>query len=239
MRNNTKTASITEKQKQILSDDSKFAIIEGYKTARTNLMFSLAAKDSKIVAVTSWSKSDGKSTAVSNLSVSLSKLGSKILLIDADLRKPNVHNLLKLNNKIGLSDVLGKFHSFSDAVQKDVLPCLDVLTSGAIPPNPSELLASKQLKALVAEIKELYDYILFDTPPIGIVTDALMIKDDIAGYVAIIRESVSSHGDIEKLLQNISLAGSSVLGFIKSGCTPHDGKSRYGKKYGYEYYKYY
>ena len=137
-----KTDSAPEKTKNVLTSDSKFAIVEGYKIARTNLMFSLTANQSNCAAVTSWSKGEGKSTATVNLAISLAKMGKRILLIDTDLRRPNLHNLLKLKNESGLSDVIGQFGDFDQAVHRDVISCLDVLTSGAIPPNPSELLGS-------------------------------------------------------------------------------------------------
>lgn len=223
-----------DKTKNVIDDNGKFAIIEGYKIARTNLMFSIAASESKFVSVTSWSKGEGKSTATTNMAISLSKMGKKVLLIDADLRKPNVHNLLNLSNEKGFSEVLGKFEDLDQVIQQEVLPCLDVITSGAIPPNPSELLGSPQLKKIFEILDERYDYVLIDTPPLGIVTDALMLKDQIAGYVIVIRERSTKHGDIEKIVQKIKLADSHILGFLKVGCKSNDNKKGY--KGGYNYY---
>lgn len=223
--------------KTAADDNGKFAIIEGYKIARTNLMFSLAASESKFVAFTSWSKGEGKSTSTTNMAISLSKMGKKVLLIDADLRKSNIHNLLNLPNEKGFSEVLGKFENFDDVVQKDVLPCLDVVTSGAIPPNPSELLGSPQLKKNFEIIDGIYDYVLVDTPPLGLVTDALMIKDQIAGYVVIVRERRTKHGEIEKIMQMIKLADSHILGFLKVGCKGHESKKGMKGEYYYYYYK--
>lgn len=225
-----------DKSKNVINNDSKFAIVEGYKIARTNLVFSLSAAENNIAVVTSWSKGEGKSTATSNLAISFSKMGKKVLLIDCDLRRPNVHNLLKLDNTIGLSEVVGKFKTFKEAVHSDVLPCLDVLTSGSIPPNPSELLASSSFDALINTIRNEYEYIIIDSPPLGVVTDTLLLKDYIGGYVVVVREKVTTHGDIEKTIQSIKLAGSKILGFLKVGCTVHE-KKHYKGYYGY--YKYY
>lgn len=225
----------TERAKNVINDNSRFAVVEGYKIARTNLIFSLAADNGKIVAFTSWSKGEGKSTATSNMAISLSKMGKKVLLIDADLRKPNVHNLMKLDNDRGLSEVLGKFRKPDEVIQREVLPCLDVITSGPIPPNPSELLGSQQIKYLFEKFEEEYDYILVDTPPIGLVTDALMLKERITGYVVVIRERSTTHGDVENLVQSINLAGSRILGFLKVGCTTPSGKRKGKKGYGYYY----
>ncbi len=112
-----------------LSDKNKFAIVESYKVARTNIMFSLAANEKKVFAVTSYSKGEGKSTASSNLAISFSKMGKKVLLIDADMRRPNIHNIFKLNNSAGLSNVVSKMISFEEAVKCDVITDLDVLVS--------------------------------------------------------------------------------------------------------------
>ncbi len=232
----SKKIKYVDKSKNVINNDSKFAIVEGYKIARTNLVFSLSAAENNIVVVTSWSKGEGKSTATSNLAISFSKMGKKVLLIDCDLRRPNVHNLLKLDNTVGLSEVVGKFKTFKEAVHADVLPCLDVLTSGSIPPNPSELLASTSFDNLLNTIRNDYEYIIIDSPPVGVVTDTLLLKDYIGGYVVVVREKVTTHGDIEKTIQSIKLADSKILGFLKVGCAVHE-KKHYKGYYGY--YKYY
>lgn len=221
---------------ETLSDKSKFAIVEAYKSARSNIMFSLSAEDQKVFAVTSYSKGDGKSTVSSNLAISFSKMERKVLLLDCDLRRPNLHNIFKLENTIGLSNVIGKMAEFDDVVHRNVLPCLDVLTSGTIPPNPSELLYSPRFRKLVKHLYEEYDYIIFDTPPIGVVADALLLKDLIAGFVIVLRERATTHGDIQNLLESVKLADSKILGFIKVGCT---GGNKGYKKYGYGKYYYY
>lgn len=231
-----KKMNFMDKSKNVISGDSKFAIVEGYKIARTNLVFSLSAAESNVVAFTSWSKGEGKSTATANLAISFSKMDKKVLLIDADLRRPNVHNLMKLQNSAGLSEVIGKFKSFDEVINRDVLPYLDVLTSGSIPPNPSELLASQNFSAMLEVLRKDYDYIILDTPPVGVVADALILKDLVAGYVVVVREKFTTHGDIEKALQSIRLADSKVLGFLKVGCAASERKYSKGQ---YGYYKYY
>lgn len=219
---------------EALSDKSKFAIVESYKSARSNIMFSLSAEDQKVFAVTSYSKGEGKSTVSANLAISFSKMERRVLLIDSDLRRPNVHNIFKLENNIGLSNVIGKMAEFDDAVQRNVLPCLDILPSGTIPPNPSELVCSPRFEKLMARLQEEYDYIIFDTPPIGVVADALLLKDMIAGFVVVLRERSTTHGDIQNLLDSVKLADSKILGFVKVGCT--GSKKRSGRYYYYQYY---
>ena len=236
-----KNKADSEKAKNVLTSDSKFAIVEGYKIARTNLVFSLTAQNSNCVAVTSWSKGEGKSTATVNLAISIAKMGKRVLLLDTDLRRPNLHNLLKLKNNTGVSDIIGQFGDFQTAVHRDVVSGLDVLTSGAIPPNPSELLAAPYFVELVEKAKKEYDYVILDTPPLGVVTDTLLLKDLVCGYVFVVRERTTTHGDIERALQNIQLAGTKVLGFLKVGCAMRTrgygrGKYKYNYNYSYNYY---
>ncbi len=231
----SKNKNKTTSQILELSDKSKFAIVESYKLARTNIMFALSADDKKVFAVTSHSKGEGKSTVSANLAISFSKMEKRVLLIDCDLRRPNVHNIFNQQNKSGLSNVIGKMVTFDEAVCSDVLPNLDILTSGSIPPNPSELLASSKFINLIKRLEQEYDYIIFDTPPIGVVSDALLLKDLIAGFVLVIRESSTTHGDVKDLLASVKLADSKVLGLIKVGC---DTSKKKGGR-GYYYYQYY
>ncbi len=235
-------AESSEKSKNVLTADSKFAIVEGYKIARTNLVFSLTAQDNNCVAITSWSKGEGKSTATVNIAISFAKMSRKVLLVDTDLRRPNVHNLLKISNEAGLSEVIGQLSDFDTAVHREVIANLDVLTSGAIPPNPSELLASNYFEQLILRLKDEYDYVILDTPPLGVVADTLLLKDFVGGYVLVVREKITTHGDIERSLQNIKLADSKILGFLKVGCSMHkrSGYKKYNNSryYNYTYYRY-
>ena len=226
-----------EMRTETLSDKSKFAIVESYKAARTNIMFSLSAEDQKVFAVTSYAKGEGKSTVSANLAISFSKMERKVLLIDCDLRRPNLHNIFKVENSVGLSNIIGKMAEFNDAVKHNVLPNLDILTSGTIPPNPSELLCSPRFVKLVERLKDEYDYIVFDTPPVGVVADALLLKDLVAGFVVVIRERSTTHGDVQNLLESARLADCKLLGFAKVGCISSRKRRRRG--YGYYYYQYY
>ena len=244
-RKKTADKNTAYKSKNVMTSESKFAIVEGYKIARTNLVFSLSAQDNNCVAISSWSKGEGKSTATVNLAISFAKMGKRVLLIDTDLRRPNLHNLLKLKNEHGMTDVIAQLAPFETVVHRDAIPCLDVLSSGAIPPNPSELLASQAFHDLVAQAKQDYDYVILDTPPLGVVADTMLLKDFVAGYVLVVRESVTTHGDLERAIQNISLADSKVLGFLKVGCALRSrgyGYKKYRYKYRYRYnnrYRYY
>lgn len=224
-----------EMRTETISDKSKFAIVESYKSARSNIMFSLSADDDKLFAVTSYSKGEGKSTVSANLAISFSKMEKKVLLVDCDLRRPNIHNIFKIENQAGLSNVIGKMVEFEEVIHRNVLPNLDILPSGTIPPNPSELLCSPKFTNLVKKLYEEYDYIIFDTPPIGVVADALLLKDIIAGFVVVLRERSTTHGDVQNIMDSMKLADAKILGFVKVGCTSNKKRSRRG----YYYYQYY
>ena len=223
-----------EMRTETISDKSKFAIVESYKSARSNIMFSLSADDDKLFAVTSYSKGEGKSTVSANLAISFSKMEKKVLLVDCDLRRPNIHNIFKIENQAGLSNVIGKMVEFEDVIHRNVLPNLDILPSGTIPPNPSELLCSPKFTNLIKKLYEEYDYIIFDTPPIGVVADALLLKDIIAGFVVVLRERSTTHGDVQNIMDSMKLADAKILGFVKVGCTSNKKRSRRG--YYYQYY---
>ncbi|MEE0957198.1 MAG: CpsD/CapB family tyrosine-protein kinase [Ruminococcus sp.] len=225
----------SEARSETISDKSKFAIVESYKAARTNIMFSLSADDDKIFAITSYSKGEGKSTVSSNLAISFSKMEKRVLLVDCDLRRPNLHNIFKIENTVGLSNIIGKMADYDDCVHRDVIQNLDIITSGTIPPNPSELLCSARFSELVKNLYEEYDYIIFDTPPIGVVSDALLLKDLVAGFVVVIRERSTTHGDVQNLMESAKLADSKLLGFVKVGCI----KAKRRSRRGYYYYQYY
>ena len=224
-----------EMRTETISDKSKFAIVESYKSARSNIMFSLSADDDKLFAVTSYSKGEGKSTVSANLASSFSKMEKKVLLVDCDLRRPNIHNIFKIENQAGLSNVIGKMVEFEEVIHRNVLPNLDILPSGTIPPNPSELLCSPKFTNLVKKLYEEYDYIIFDTPPIGVVADALLLKDLLAGFVVVLRERSTTHGDVQNIMDSMKLADAKILGFVKVGCTSNKKRSRRG----YYYYQYY
>ncbi len=224
-----------EMRTETISDKSKFAIVESYKSARSNIMFSLSADDDKLFAVTSYSKGEGKSTVSANLAISFSKMEKKVLLVDCDLRRPNIHNIFKIENQAGLSNVIGKMVEFEEVIHRNVLPNLDILPSGTIPPNPSELLCSPKFTNLIKKLYEEYDYIIFDTPPIGVVADALLLKDIIAGFVVVLRERSTTHGDVQNIMDSMKLADAKILGFVKVGCTSNKKRTRRG----YYYYQYY
>ena len=224
----------------ILSADTPFAIKEAYKTARTNLVFSLASSGRKIIVVTSCSPSEGKSTNCLNLAISMAETGASVLLIDSDMRKPVQHSLLVLDNKAGLSSVLaGIISDVSEVISRNVYTNLDILTSGPIPPNPAELISSDRMDQLLKIVGNHYDYVFIDTPPANVVTDAFLYNGKIAGIMFVIKEGQTTHAEITEALKRASMTNGKILGFLKVGCSAGEkGPLGSSYKYKYKYYKY-
>ncbi len=211
-----------------------FAVVEAYKTARTNLTFLLSAASSNIITISSAEVSDGKSTTSVNVAIAFSQLGQKVLLIDGDLRRCSLHKKLKIDNEKGLSTVLAGIDKFEDAI-KSTSDTLDVLTAGQIPPNPSELLESEAFKNLLEEKAKEYAYIIIDTPPITVVSDALIVGGITKGIILVVREGYTTTDSVDKALSAAQFAGIDVLGVIMNGVNGREKRYKY-YRYRYRYY---
>lgn len=221
------TSKVQSEENQI-----SFAVVEAYKTIRTNLMFINSQTENKCVTISSAVQTEGKSTTSVNVAIAFSQLGSKVLLIDADLRKPSVHKKLRISNKVGLSTVLGGFCELDEAIVS-VNDSLHVLPSGAIPPNPSEMLSSNKMNELVKAVSEKYDFVFFDTPPLTVVSDALVVAPKTSGIVLVVRDAVTTYDEFEKALAAIELANVRLLGAVLNGSGEDVGKkyNKYYRKY--------
>ena len=241
MAKKTDRLPISQSRKFILSKDTQFAIKEAYKTARTNLVFSLAENEKRIVVVTSCSPSEGKSTNCMNMAITMAETGASVLLIDCDMRKPVAHSLLRLDNKTGLSSVLGGIvRDVSKVIDRNVRPHLDILTSGPLPPNPAELISGSKMDQLLELVGEHYDYVFIDTPPANVVTDAFLLNTRTAGVILVIKEGHTTHDEIRECLEKAKMTNCRILGFIKANCLGRSTKGGYKYKYKYKnnYYKY-
>jgi capsular exopolysaccharide synthesis family protein len=209
---------------------------EAYNAGRTNVMFSVAPLDNKIIVFSSCNPSEGKSVTSVNMSVAFAKAGFRTLLIDCDMRKPTISYYFDVDNNNGLSSVLGGFCMIGEAINREVTPNLDVIAAGDIPPNPSELLTSSSMLELLETSKNHYDFIFLDTPPLNIFSDALLVNDIIAGIVFIVKENSTTHPDLQKAISSVSLAKGRMLGIIKNFCV--SAPKKYGKEYVYRGYDY-
>jgi capsular exopolysaccharide synthesis family protein len=220
-----------------LSDTTPFQVSEAYKTLRTNLLFTLAARRNKAVVISSASPNEGKSSTCANIAITMSQTGAKVIIIDADLRKPTQHLIFKKANRQGLTDVLAGFNGIKELIDKDVEPGLDLIVSGPIPPNPSELLGTDMMRELIETLTDNSDYIFIDTPPINIVTDATVLAAKTAGVVMVARQQQSTYDDLKKAVSSIEFSGATILGIVINAIKEKQGA--YGKyKYKYSQYSY-
>ncbi|MDO4269920.1 MAG: CpsD/CapB family tyrosine-protein kinase [Eubacteriales bacterium] len=231
-------------RRHILGKHSGFYTREAYKTLRTNISFSLPMDGCRKVCVTSAIASEGKSITALNLAISFSEAGQHVLLIDGDLRRPNLARLLEEKATPGMSNVLANMATIEKAVRKAIRPNLDVIFSGDIPPNPSELLGSPKMQTVLEQLSEQYDYIFIDTPPVNVVTDASVVSRMLDGVLFVVRQRQSEKGSVLYAVSQLEFAEAKLLGFIFNG-THMDSSIRYGygkykkykkyKHYGYRY----
>ncbi|MBQ4612051.1 MAG: CpsD/CapB family tyrosine-protein kinase [Clostridia bacterium] len=216
-----------------------FRVAEAYKMIRTNLLFTLANAKSKVVIFSSAEPSAGKSTLCSNLAIVMAQTGAKVLLIDADMRKPVQHRNFRVSKSLGLSKILGNLNTFEECVVRNVVPGLDLLPSGSIPPNPSELLGSDKMKSLLDKAEEVYDYIFMDSPPLAVVADALVLAPQSAGVVLVARQKQTTYDELEECIESVKRIDAAVLGVVVTDVhATSAGYMRYDSKYYYRSYNY-
>ncbi len=225
--------------KTVLHKDLDFTSTEQYKVLRTNLRFTLPeGVKCPIIGITSSMRGEGKSTTAINLSYVLAESGKKVLLIDGDLRIPSIAKKMNINGDYGLTNYLMKTEIRSlDTLKSGIVDNWYIMPSGELPPNPSELIGSRRMGALLNTMSEEFDYIIVDLPPVNIVTDAMAISEHITGLVVVVREGYTQKGEVERCFRQLKLSNVKVLGCVMNGAT-HDGAS-YGKYKKYKYYKYY
>jgi capsular exopolysaccharide synthesis family protein len=193
-------------------------VSEQYRTIRTNIQFALAGDQQiKTMVVTSSGPSEGKSTTAVNMAVVFAQAGQRVLLVDADLRKPVIDKTFQLDNRSGLSTILSTAGTIADEARKTPVENLSVLLSGPKPPNPSELLNSPRMDQLLAEAKELYDIVIFDMPPVVAVTDAQIVSSKTDGTLLVVRENTSRKESLTKAKKLLDMVQAKVLGVVYNG----------------------
>ncbi|SDZ46480.1 capsular exopolysaccharide family [Evansella caseinilytica] len=214
-RNKRKNNQLSDKQRSLITHfDQKSPISEQYRTLRTNIQYAAIDRQIRTIMVTSTTPGEGKSTTVGNLGVVLAQQQKRVLLVDGDLRKPTNHFTFQLPNTLGLTSVLTKQVSFDEAVKETAVPFLEVLTSGPIPPNPSELLASKAMKEFTEGISEIYDYILFDAPPVNAVTDPQILSKLVDGVILVIRSGKTEEESAKKAVDSLNKVEANIIGAV-------------------------
>lgn len=234
-----KSNRVFDAEKMLLSEKSPFSVQEAYKTLRTNVTFSLPGNDCKCIGIVSANRGDGKSSVASNLAISLAQINKKVILIDCDLRLPTIAAKFGVQSVPGLSNYLSG--GISDIpVVREKTRGIDIIPSGNIPPDSTTLISSQMMAELIDQLKKQYDYVIFDFPPINIVSDAMIVSGIIDGYLIVVRHEASEFQMVNETVRKMRFADAKIIGFVYNGKNEEKKyykKSKYGK-YGY-YNKYY
>lgn len=218
---------LTLKRRLLAHNSPKDPVAEQYRTIRTNVQFSDTEQDIKSIMLTSTGPGEGKSTTASNLATVYAQQGLRVLLIDADLRKPTSHYTFRLENHVGLTNVLTKQSTLGQAVQATEVPELFLLTSGPIPPNPAELLASNNMTELLKEMKEEFDMIIFDTPPVLAVADAQILANQVDGSILVVSSGKTDKEAAVRAKELLLKANAKVLGAVLNNRKMEEGSDYY------------
>lgn len=206
-------------------------ITESYRALRTNIDFSSVDEQTKVIMVTSAGPEEGKSTVVGNLAVTYAQNERNVLLIDADMRKPTVHRTFQLSNRYGLSSYLSRQADLEEVVQESEVPNLFVMTAGPIPPNPAEMLNSNSMTKLMEQLREQFDIILIDTPPILAVTDAQLLASKSDGVLMVISAGKVKKEVAIKAKDSLTRVNARILGVVLNNV-----KRKASEEYYYYYY---
>jgi capsular exopolysaccharide synthesis family protein len=237
----SKTANQKKAQQSKLleiSERAPFQFVEAYKSLRTNIQFASANSQVHRLIITSSVPGEGKSTVVVNLGIALVESGRKVLLVDSDLRKPMLHRFLQIeNNNVGLTNAVQGLANIEDCIVKITRLGIDVIPSGPIPSNPVELIDSEKMGQIIAELSQRYDYILYDTPPVSVVTDAAVLSKVADGVVFVVRQNYTTVETAQAAIKNLNNVGANIIGSVLN-TFEIEGGGRYGVHKGYKKYMY-
>ena len=221
----------------IVQNDPKSPISEAFRTLRTNIKFSSLDKQLKTLLITGPIPEAGKSSVCINLALTLAEDKNKVILIDADLRKPVIHKIFNQDNKIGLTNILVENKKIKEVMlkMKDINPDLFFIPSGPIPPNPSELLGSNKMRELLQELQKETDFIIFDSPPVIAVTDALVLATQVDGVVLVLGFGEVTRDAAKQAKQLLEKVKANILGVVLNKID----MEKEGQYYPYYYYYYY
>jgi capsular exopolysaccharide synthesis family protein len=207
---------------------------EAYRCVRTSMFFTSTQENPiRVMLVTSPGPQEGKTTTLCNLGIVMAQAGKKVLLIDADMRKPRLHGVFKHKNTKGLSDVLSMQAEVDDTIQESEIPNVSFITAGTTPPNPSELLSSHKVKELIISTKKIFDIIIFDTPPSAVVTDAMILSRVVDGVVMVVESGKTSKRALPRIFKVLQDSNAKVIGVILNRLSPASSNYYYYHSYYY------
>ncbi|MEV5029127.1 CpsD/CapB family tyrosine-protein kinase [Paenibacillus sp. LPE1-1-1.1] len=225
--------SLSRNKRQIITlTNPRSPISESYRALRTNIEFSSIDEKLQVLMVSSAGPGEGKSTTITNLAVTFAQSEKKVVLIDADLRKPTAHHTFSISNRWGLSTVISQQSSLEEVIQVTDIPNLDVITSGAIPPNPAEMMGSKRMTAVIDQLRGMYDIILIDTPPLLAVTDAQIVAAKSDGVILVVDQGKVKRDIAGKAVKNLESVNARILGVVLNNVKRKANEEAYYYYYG-------
>lgn len=237
LKKNGSKSKVFNPGKMLLTENSSFSVQESFKTLRTNVTFSLPGQKNRCIGVVSANRGEGKSTVSVNLAISLAQIDKRVVIVDCDMRIPTVAAKLGMENRPGLSDFL------ADEDGSSQLPVIsnkdfniDVIPAGTIPPDPTKLIESPQMKDLIKALKVVYDYVIVDFPPVTVVSDAAILSSVIDGYLIVALHDSTGTSQMDETIRQLNFAKANVLGFVYNS-KPASRKA-YKKNSKYYYYEY-
>ena len=218
---------------KLVTLDKVSSVVEAYRMLRTSVLLSAAGNPPRIILFTSGQPGEGKTTTAINTAISLSQLGSSVLLIDADLRRPTVHRVFKMNHAQGLSTYLSRPVEIDSLIHKLWVPNLSVLPCGPIPPNPAELISSERMKDILKLLSEKYDHILIDSPPLINVTDPVILSTMVDGVILVVQAGRSTRDVVRRARHELSSVGAKIFGVVLNNLDiKREGYGSYLSTYG-------
>lgn len=215
----------------VVEKQPKSIAAEAYRSLKTNIQYSSFDKEYKTIVVTSANPGEGKSTTAGNLALTLAEGEAKVLLVDCDMRKPSMHKNFRVTNTYGISDVLLQRQKVMD-VAHVYNKNLSIITAGKIPPNPAEMLASKAMTLFLKEMKEHFDYVVLDTPPVQAVADAQILSTKVDGALVVVRAGVTKKDDVHNSVASLKKVNANIIGTVLHAVD--NSKNKYYYYYGSE-----
>jgi capsular exopolysaccharide synthesis family protein len=221
----------------VVHEQPKSAVAECCRSVRTNLLFMSPDKPLRSILITSAGPQDGKTTAAVSLAIAMAENGKRVLLVDSDMRRPRVHKVFNVGNGVGLSSLILGQGKLDDAIKSTEVPNLSVMTCGPVPPNPAELLHTEAFASLLKRLDEKHDVLIIDSPPVGAVSDAVVLSTQVDGTVFVLKAGNTSRDMARRSLRALLDVKARIFGAVLNDLDLED--RRYGGYYYYERYGYY